>query len=101
MESLTIKSLEVAVAALPKMQGMLLEKAVLQTAFALVENKADWRGPINATISAIPGACDVDVDIICRAVEFFTATTAKVTKNDDGSMTVTAKGYRAGEAGDH
>ena len=45
MESLTIKSLEVAVAALPKMQGMLLEKAVLQTAFALVKNKADWTRP--------------------------------------------------------
>ena len=83
------------------MQGMLLEKAVLQTAFALVKNKADWKGPINATISAMPGACEVDVDIICRAVEFFTATTAQVTKNSDGTTTFTAKGYRAGEAGDH
>ena len=99
METLTLKSLEVAVAALPKMQGMLLEKIILSKAFSLVENKADWKGPINAKVAT--DFCEVDADVICRAVEFFTATTAKVTKNDDGSMTVTAKGYRAGDAGDH
>ncbi len=99
MERLTLKSLETAVAALPRMQGMLLEKSVLLSAMALVENRKDPRGPISATLGL--EVCEVEPEVIVRAVQFFTATTPIVTTNKDGSVTFRSEGYRAGPAGDH
>ena len=98
MEKLSVKSLEAAVKALPGMQGMLLEKQVLLSAMRLVENKKDSRGPIDARIHA--DLCEVDADVIVRAVEFFTATTPKVTREGE-YLVVKSAGYRAGPAGDH
>jgi hypothetical protein len=102
MERLTLKSLETAVNTLPGLQGMLLEKAVLLSAFSLVENKADPRGPIKARINA--DLCEVEPDVIVRAVQFFTATTPKVEVHggvEGGIYEFTSEGYRAGPAGDH
>ncbi len=98
MQKLTIASLEAAVKALPSLQGMLLEKQVLLSAMRLVENPKDPRGPINARIHS--DHCEVDPDVIVRAVGFFTATTAKVTRDGD-YLVVQSAGYRAGPAGDH
>jgi hypothetical protein len=98
MQTLTVASLEAAVKALPGIQGMLLEKQVLLSVFRSVENAKDPRGPIDAKIHA--DLCEVSPEVIVRAVEFFTATTPKVTREGE-YLVVKSAGYRAGPAGDH
>lgn len=73
----------------------------LSAAFDRVKDRDDWRAPIKATLG--PDA-EGELDLIAYAIEFFTATTALVTKklDDEGnlvSITVEADGYRAGPAG--
>ncbi len=98
MQTLTLQSLEAAVKSLPGLQGMLLEKQVLLSAFELVKNREDSRGPIDAMVHA--DLCEVSPEVIVRAIEFFTATTPKVTREGE-YLVVKSLGYRAGPAGDH
>jgi hypothetical protein len=102
MNKLTIASLEAAVQAVTltqdTTQGMLLEKTLLSSVFSMVENKKDWRGPIEAKLNA--DLCEVSQEVIARAVEFFTSTTPSFTREGD-YLIVAALGYRAGPAGDH
>jgi hypothetical protein len=67
---------------------------VLRKAFERIENKDDWKAPINAVIHR------EDYVLFSEAVEFFTATPLVIMKHIGNSMFhVTAKGYRAGPAG--
>jgi len=98
MERLSIKSLATACYNLPRMQALLLEKAVYSSAFDLVQNRANAKGPIDAAVHA--DMCEFEPEVIVRAVEFFTATTPTV-EEKGGYYLVKSKGYRAGPAGDH
>lgn len=88
----------------PFSEGDVLERVVLKAAFDLVANKTDWKAPVDAYVEG--ETCDFSEDVICRAVEFFTATTATVSRGIDcgavaSTYRVRAAGYRAGPAGDH
>lgn len=66
----------------------------LQRAFALVEDKDDWRGPIDATIR-----CD-QVGIVREAIIHFTATKPSFHSTEiPGQVRVVSAGYRNGPAG--
>ena len=65
--------------------------------FDMVADADDWRGPIDAWVS------QENLCAVLQAVEFFTATQAKVTEVDHGilgeiKVRVEAIGYRAGPA---
>lgn len=99
MERISLKTLEAALNSAPtKIQGMLVERAILRSAFALVENPGDSRGAIDAKVHV--DCCDFEPDVLIRAVAFFTATNPTV-EEKDGYLYVKAAGYRAGPAGDH
>ena len=75
--------------------------------FELVENKSHWKDPID-TIIELPTMGSVEeMNMIYKAVEFFTSTTPKFTFISHDVFTnlvywkVTADGYRMGPAGDH
>ncbi len=68
----------------------------LAVAFALVEDRFDWKAPINATVDA-----DL-LPTVMLAVEFFTATKVEIRQLlPSGKVLIHAAGYRAGPAGDH
>lgn len=92
---MTLANLEAAVAALPIAQGRILEQTVMHQVFSLVQDKADWRNPVNARVYA--DCCNFSDDLIACAVRFMTATEATITR--EGSfIVVKAKGYFAGPA---
>lgn len=83
-----------AIAAFPTDEEM----TILRAAFKAVENPKDWRAPINATVDlAQPGSPTIGA--IREAVEWFTATVARVTHVHGALIRVQAIGYRAGPAG--
>lgn len=68
----------------------------LKNVFDCLCDHDDWKRPIRASIHAnlLPTAL--------VAVEFFTATKAKIEGSDkNGRFIIVADGYRAGPAGDH
>ena len=67
----------------------------LDAAFKLVQPKTHWKDRIKAKIK------HEDQDIVMDAVIHFTGTVPSFKKNKDGTLTVTALGYRAGPCGDH
>jgi hypothetical protein len=67
----------------------------LETAFAKVRAAHDWRGPINAIVSA------EDLTVCFLAIEYFTATRATVEHLYGDTYRLTADGYRRGPAGDN
>lgn len=72
-------------------------------AFNRVKNKEDWKAPIRAVLGP---TTEAELALIEYAIQFYTATTARVTHKVDANGTVTATlieadGYRAGPAGDH
>ena len=72
----------------------------MEAAFDIVSPAGDWRAPIFATTShAVIGMAGVTLGDVLEAVEYFTATVAKVTEDDFGLITVCADGYRNGPAG--
>jgi hypothetical protein len=65
----------------------------LQAAFSKVQDKADWKAPIFASV-----AMD-ELAVTMLAVEFFTATKAEVQQlMSCGNVLIFAKGYRNGPA---
>lgn len=65
----------------------------LKQAFEAVQNKDDWKEPIDAYITAN------DIEVTREAVVHFTATEAKIEYDAVmGMYHVTAKGYRNGPA---
>ena len=69
-------------------------------AFDVVAPVGDWRDPIFAAIShAECAAVGVSLSDVLEAVEYFTATVAKVSEDDFGLVTVSSDGYRNGPAG--
>lgn len=68
----------------------------MKAAFDKVCNKQDWKAPIKAVIPS------VQVPLVVAAIEFYTATNAKVTPMLalEGDYTyVSSVGYREGPAG--
>jgi hypothetical protein len=70
--------------------------ATLRAAWDKVKS-ADWRDPVCALVPA-----DI-LDVVCAAIEFFTATKPAVfvVDFDCKEFVVVAAGYRNGPAGDH
>jgi hypothetical protein len=72
----------------------------MNDAFRRVQDPSDWRAPIDRVVTIESFR---DVDLICDAVEFYTATKAETelisTWNFPAKVRFTAKGYRAGPAG--
>lgn len=75
----------------------------LEEVFDLVKNPVHWKDPIDARIDLYTWLDkSLTQDLVKYAVEFFTATEATISVSDDGrDFAITAKGYRAGPAGDH
>lgn len=70
-------------------------------AFDLVAPKGDWKGPIDATVSVSKlKEMGITVAHLVEAIEFYTATEAKVTAPEEAGdlLFVRAAGYRAGPA---
>ena len=81
------------------------KRDLLKTAFDVVCDARDWKAPISihAEIGLWTRLCaqlGITTELVCEAVEFFTATQATVTEVN-GEIRITAPGYRAGPAGDH
>ncbi|BAQ84330.1 hypothetical protein [uncultured Mediterranean phage uvMED] len=73
----------------------------MMAAFGIVEPSSDWRHPILSVFShsALTNAGVTLADVI-EAVGYFTATVPTVIEDEwDGSITVSAIGYRDGPAG--
>jgi len=68
----------------------------MNAAFKRVQNPDDWRAPIDSMIRV---NCFAEVDLICDAIEFYTATTPQVFQLTNNTVRITAAGYRAGPAG--
>ena len=66
----------------------------LEKALDTVCDPKDWKAPIEAVVKN-----EADQAIIAEAIEFFTATIAEFTKDDNGRLWVVADGYRMGPAG--
>jgi hypothetical protein len=86
------------------MQATTETKTEMETAFALVEPKGDWRAEITAFVTKEQMfAAKVTVEDILCAIEFFTATFAKTTHiSHEGRWLGTvfqSVGYRRGPAG--
>jgi hypothetical protein len=99
MERISLAVLKMVTDAAPTFATrMLVENTILRSAFSLVENREDPKGPINACIN--PDSCDFEPDVLKYAVEYFTATSATI---DQGvrHFWIRSAGYRAGPAGDH
>lgn len=78
---------------------------LLKTAFDVVCDSRDWKGPISihAEIGLWNRLCTqlgITTALVLEAVVFFTATEATVTEQN-GEIRITAPGYRSGPAGDH
>ena len=68
----------------------------LSKAFDAVANSDDWKDEIAAVM---PGEA---VTLVVAAIEFYTATTPKISLNvNTMRYVVTSEGYRRGPAGDH
>ncbi len=67
----------------------------LQAAFKKVQNRKHWKGTIYALLV---DATDEDLEMICEAVSFFTATVATTKRLPSGRVQVTAAGYWNGPA---
>ena len=67
----------------------------LEQAFSVIQDKEDWRAPIETWIRA------KDFDLAAEACVYFTATNLSILDFRDGMVLVSAAGYRAGPAGDH
>ena len=76
---------------------MTFSQAQLDTAFTLLADPADWRGPIDALVA------ETGVGLAIAAIEHFTATSPNVAlaQNpvDNRVWRVTSEGYRNGPAG--
>lgn len=70
-------------------------KVDLEAAFNLVKDPEDWKKPIDKVIDTY------QMDIVGKAIQFFTATEPMFEPNKSGCVRVTSIGYRAGPAGDH
>ncbi len=65
----------------------------LKAAFEKVEDPANWKNPINASVK------QADLAITMLAVEFFTATKVEIVQlMSNGSVVIHAPGYYAGPA---
>lgn len=67
----------------------------LNDAFNRVANPHDWRAPIDCMLRVD----EAELDKIRYAIEFYTATSAKVTRIGHRTWHVQATGYRNGPAG--
>lgn len=66
----------------------------MEPAFAAVQDKSDWRNPIDARVSG------EQVHVTCVAIAFYTATEPVVEYDREiGDFRVTSEGYRMGPAG--
>ncbi len=65
----------------------------LSAAFDAVRPPSDWKGTIDGVVKG------EDLAITLYAIEFYTATTAEVTRATANTWRVTSPGYRAGPAG--
>ena len=65
----------------------------LTAAFDRVSDPKDWKAPIDAWV------CEKDFPLANKAVEYFTATTLRVTDTSSNLMRVQSVGYRDGPAG--
>ena len=68
----------------------------LASAFDRVRNPRDWKAPVRAEIPAVARS------VTEQAVRWFTDTTPEFEASPEhpGRLTVTARGYRLGQAGD-
>ena len=69
--------------------------AEIKKAFNKVQNPSDWKAPISATIK------ENEREVMAEAIKFYTATEAHFRPAGPGLLSVYAKGYRLGPAGDH
>jgi hypothetical protein len=76
-------------------------QARLTKVFEMVEAKTHWKDPIDRTMDAAMFEAAGGEAAFREAVTHFTATVPKFTYYPEGVVRVTAKGYRAGPAGDH
>ena len=69
----------------------------LTRAFEAVQDPSDWRNPIHNRVTYR------NIDVTAKAIEYFTATRMRISdrSNRDGAVSITARGYRQGPAGDH
>lgn len=79
---------------------------VFEAAFEHVQNKADWKGPINALIT-IKAKDPIGVGVYMQAIEYFTGTKPELFLHHDAedksesTFRIVSEGYRLGGAGDH
>jgi hypothetical protein len=72
------------------------EVETLRAVFSAAHDPKDWRGPIAVSVSG------ESVMPTVAAIEFFTATTPRVTLNTATmKYLIESEGYRMGPAGDH
>ena len=72
------------------------EKDELTPYFEAVQDRGDWKNPIDGFIR------EEDIQKTASAIMFFTATTASFENTTSpGWVRVTSEGYRRGPAGDH
>ena len=71
-------------------------RSELRAAFEKVEDKSDWKNPIDATIDV------AELDVTVNAIRFFTGTESNWQLIPNTSQVrIRAIGYRSGPAGDH
>jgi len=75
-----------------------VEQELAHAAFRLVENRKDWKAPIDAKVDL--RLTNYHPEVFAWAIDFMTATPASWTIDGD-TLRVRAPGYRAGPAGDH
>lgn len=85
------------------LEAVLAREPKLQEAFNRVQNRTDWKAPIDWT-----GCLDnKQATLTIEAVSHYTATPARIRyltepgKSGLALVRITAAGYRAGPAGDH
>lgn len=66
---------------------------LLQDIFRRIQNPADWRAPIKAVCE------ESERDLVAEAITFFTATEARFSPAENGTLWVNADGYRNGPCG--
>lgn len=69
--------------------GAPVKIAALRKAFESIEDRSNWKGPINVVIPVI------DVELVVESIKFFHADDPKVIYVGDGTARIEGKGYQA------
>ena len=79
-----------------RISGCDVRRAEFEAAFNRVADKANWKNPIDATVIVMNGA---ELEILLRAIEFFTGSRATTEILRAGTLGGTSATYRIRAAG--